>query len=241
MKRIRLETGRTALFIAMLFVALVVFLPMRLMLGWVGLGEEGMTARKVGGTIWSASLTEVRFGDVALGDLSAALSPIQLLVGRARLDVAGRDDPPAPRVTGAVSLSRHSLGIDDTTASIPVGRAFAPLPISALDLTDVSVRFTDGNCEKAEGRVLATLSGTVANVPLAEQMSGSVRCEGGALLLPLVGQSGAENANLRIWQDGRYRAELTLNPGEPAAGVALQIAGFVQTQQGWQLSAEGRF
>ncbi len=241
MRRLRLETGRTALFIAMLFVALLVFLPMRLMLGWVGLGAEGMTARKVGGTVWSGSLTETRFGDVALGDLSASLSPVQLLVGRARIDVAGRDDPPAPRITGAIGISRHSLGIDDTTASIPVGRAFAPLPISTLDLTDVSVRYTDGDCERAEGRVLATLSGTVGNVPLAEQMSGSVRCEGGALLLPLAGQSGTENANLRIWQDGRYRADLTVNPGEPAAGVALQAAGFVKTQQGWQLSVEGRF
>lgn len=241
MRRVRLRTGRTALFVAMLAAALVVFLPMRLMLGWVGLGDRGMTARKVDGTIWSGSLTETRFGDVALGDLSAGVSPVRLLVGRARIHLAGRDNQPAPSVNGAITVSRHSLGIDDTTAAIPLGRAFAPLPISAIDLTDVSVRFTDGACDRAEGRVRATLSGSIANVPVAQAMSGSVRCEAGALLLPLAGQAGGEIANLRVWQDGRYRAELVLNPGDPAAGVGLQSAGFVQTQQGWRFSVEGVF
>lgn len=241
MRRIRLRTGRTALFIAMLAIAMIAFLPMRLMFAWLGLGDQGMAARGVSGTIWSGSLSEAHFGDVALGDLSAGLSPLPLLVGRARIDVAGRGDPPAPGLTGAIVVSRHALGIDDTTASIPAGRAFAPLPISAIDLTDVSVRFTDGACERAEGRVRATLSGTVGSVPVAQAMSGSVRCDGGALLIPLTGQTGSESANVRAWQDGRYRAELTLNPGDPAAASALQSAGFIQTQQGWRFSVEGRF
>ena len=236
-----MKTRRTPLFLAMLAAALLVFLPMRLMLGWIGLGDQGLTARSVTGTVWSGALTEARFGEVALGDLRAGVSPLQLLVGRARVDLSGRNDPNAPRLEGAIGVTRHSVGIDETTASIPVGRAFAPLPISAIDLADVTVRFTDGACEQAEGRVIATMGGALASVPIAASMSGDARCEGGALLLPLTGQSGAETANLRIWQDGRYRAELTLAAGDSAQGTALQGAGFVQTAQGWRLSVEGTF
>ena len=63
MRRIRLTTGPAALFGAMLLVALIVFLPMRLVLGWVGLGDEGLVARAVTGTIWGAALNEARFGE----------------------------------------------------------------------------------------------------------------------------------------------------------------------------------
>lgn len=246
MRRIGLRTGRTPLFLAMLAVALVIFLPLRLVLGWVGIGGQGMTALSARGSVWSGSLTEARFGDVALGDLAAGLSPLPLLLGRARIVIAGRavpaaGGPAAGRIVGAVEIARHRLGIDDVSGTIPVGRAFAPLPITGVDLTDVSVRFRDGNCESAEGRVLASLSGTLGGVPLAESLSGNARCDSGALLLPLTGQAGADGANLRLWQDGRYRAELTLAPSDPAAATALQATGFVQTQSGWQLSIEGRF
>ena len=73
MRRIRLRTGPAALFGGMLLIALIVFLPMRAVLGWVGVGDEGLVARRVSGTIWGATLTEARFGDLALGDLHARL------------------------------------------------------------------------------------------------------------------------------------------------------------------------
>ena len=51
MRRIRLKTGPNALFLAMFVVALIVFLPLRLALGWFGLAEQGLTARSVSGGI----------------------------------------------------------------------------------------------------------------------------------------------------------------------------------------------
>lgn len=234
--RVRLRTGRTALFLAMLAVALVVFLPLRLVLGWAGLAEQGLTARSVGGTFWEGSIREARFGEVALGDMDAGIAPLPLLLGRARIALRSRGA--GPTIDGAVTVSRHAAGIDDVTASIPVGRALQPLPITALDLTDVSVRFTDGACERAEGRVRAKLAGSGVATPSA--MAGPARCDGEALLLPLTGGPG-EGANLRIWQDGRYRAELTLPAPDAAAATKLQAAGFIQDGATWRLSVEGRF
>lgn len=241
MRRIRLSTGPRALFLAMFVVAMVAFLPLRLALGWVGLGDQGMTARSVGGSVWAGSLTEARFGALALGDLEAGVSPLNLLIGRARVDFDGRDNPPAPGLTGAITMTRHSVGMDDVTASLPVGNAFAPVPVTILDLDQVSVRFEGDSCERAEGRVRATLGGDVAGAAIPVSMSGGVRCDGGALLIPLTSASGGEGAAIRIWPDSRYRAELTLAASDPLAVQRLQLAGFVQNPSGMQLSIEGRF
>ncbi|MCT8002314.1 type II secretion system protein N [Sphingomonas sanguinis] len=239
--RLRLTTRPSVLFAAMLVVALIVFLPMRLALGATGLADEGLSARRVGGTIWGGSLLEARFGQVALGDLRVSLSPLALLLGRARLafEGAGVDGRP---IIGAATISRHAMGIDGVTASLPAAALFAPLPVTTLMLEDVTVRFRDGVCEEAGGRVRATVAGEAGGLPLPPMMMGNARCEAGALLLPMTGQGGTEAVNLRIRPDGRYTADLVLTPGDPAAAARLEQLGFVAgSGGGYRLSAEGRF
>ncbi len=226
--------ARGGLFVAMLAAALVLFLPMRMALGWFGLAEAGMTARAVRGSLWSGALDDARFGDIALGDLSARVLPLPLLIGHARIALAGAN------VTGAVDVTRRKLGLRDVTASLPVGNAFAPVPVTRLDLDAVSVRFAGDACDSAEGRVRAVLAGNIADQALPATMSGVPRCDAGALLLPLTSPAG-EGSTIRIWRDGRYRADLVLNPSDPAQTARLQAFGFVRTQQGWQLAIEGRF
>ena len=238
MRRLRLRTGPAALFGAIFAVALIAFLPMRLMLGWIGFDDLGLTARQVSGSVWFGELTEAHAGGFALGDLAAHVSPIQLLVGRARVDVAGKADAP---LDGAVSLSRHSLGIDDVSASMAGGSAFAPLPVTLLDLDDVSARFKDGACDHAEGRVRAMLAGAVGGVPLPQVMAGTARCDGNALLLPLASTAGSESLDVRLHPDGSYAADMTMRTIDPALGTKLQLAGFQPSANGYLLSIEGRF
>lgn len=240
MRRIRLRTAPTALFGAMLVIALVVFLPMRAALGWAGVGAQGFVARSVSGTIWGATLRDARFGDLALGDLHARLSPWPLLVGRAKIVLAGPESA-AQTLRGAASISRHAVGIEDLTAHIATGGVFAPVPVSALDLDAVSVRFTDGRCESAEGRVRATLSGDVGGIALPQTVAGNARCDGDALMLPLTSQAGVEGIALRIDAGGRYRAALSLRPSDPLAAAKLEAAGFVASDGGYRLSIEGQF
>jgi general secretion pathway protein N len=239
-RRIRLATGPNALFLAFFVAALLAFLPLRLALGWFGLSEQGMTAREVTGSIWAGSLREARFGQIALGDLSAGVSPLQLLVGRARVDLSGAARPPAAPLSGALGISRHSFGLDDVTATLPVGNAFRPVPVTTLDLDDVSVRFRGDACEKAEGRVRATMAGEIGGLAVPGSLTGTARCDAGALLLPLTSAAG-ESSTIRMWPDGRYRADLTLQPSDPAATARLQAAGFIATAAGMQLAIEGRF
>ena len=236
MRRIRLRTGPAALFGAMLVAALIVFLPMRLALGWFGAETLGLTARAATGSVWDGRLLDARFGDLVLGDVEAGLSPLALLVGRARIAI---DDGAA--LHGALAVSRHGRSIDDLTASLPTGRIFAPLPVTRLDLTDVTIHFGDDDCERAEGRVSAALVGDAAGVPLPAAVAGTPRCEGDALVLPLASQAGTERVTLRIAGDGRYTAALVLAAPDPIAAQRLASAGFVASPEGYRLSVEGSF
>jgi general secretion pathway protein N len=138
-------------------------------------------------------------------------------------------------------VSRHSFGLDDMTATLPAGDVFAPVPVSALDLDDVSVRFQDGNCARAEGRVRATLAGEIGGISLGQGLSGAARCDAGALLLPLTSQAGTEAIVLRLWGTGRFRAELTVQPTDPVAEHKLVLNGFQPGPKGYTLSIEGSF
>ncbi len=241
MRRIRLTTGPTALFGAMLVLALAVFLPMRLVLGWAGVGDQGVVARAVSGTIWGATLSEVKFGDLALGDLRARLSPWPLLTGRATIVVAGPGGISAPPLSGKAFVSRSGMGIDGFTARLATGSTFQPLPVSAIDLDALTVRFQDGQCVAAQGRVVATLAGEASGIALPSSVSGNARCDAGALLLPLASAAGGEAIALRISGGGRYRADLSLRPSDPAAGERLAASGFTAGPDGYRLSVEGRF
>lgn len=236
--RIPLSTGRTALFGTLVIAWLLAVLPLRAVLGWVGLGDAGLTARRVDGSLWSGRLVEARFGELALGDADARLAFWPLFLGNARVELDGAGERP---LHGAVTISRHGLGIDDMTASLLTGQLFAPLPVTALDLDDTSVRFRDGVCEAADGRVRATLAGEAAGVPLPATLSGPARCEAGALVLPLTSQAGTEAATLRVQGDGRYRAEFALRSPDPATVQRLEAAGFIGGAHGYQLVVEGRF
>lgn len=237
MRRLRLTTGPAALFGALTVVALLAMLPMRIVLGAAGLGERGVSARSVTGSVWDGQIVDARFGELALGTLDASLSPFALLLGRARIHVS--DDVGTLR--GAVTLSRHSRGIDRLTATLPTGNAFAPLPVTALTLDDVTIRFADDACQQAEGRVRARLVGEAAGIALPTELSGVARCDGTALLLPLASQSGAEAIELRLTGDGRYTAALRLSPADDAAAQRLAATGFVAGPGGYRLSVQGRF
>ncbi len=237
--RIRLPLRRTVFFLAAFFFSLVALIPLRVAIGWFGAEGHGLAAREAEGSLWLGVLKEAQFGRVPLGDLRARLNMLPLFLGRARLSLA-RDEADG-RFEGAVSVSRHSFGIDDLTGQLRLGALFAPLPVAALDLDDVSARFSGGLCESAEGEVRATLSGDVAGVMLPSGLRGSARCAEGALLLPLASQSATEQLNLSLRADGTYRIDLVLRPGDPAMRDRAVAAGFVLGNAGYVRRLDGSF
>jgi len=238
---IALKTRPVALFGGMMLIALIILFPMRLALGVFGLAGEGLSAREVTGPVWWGGLNEAHYGNVALGDVSAGLSPIQLLIGRARIDVRGQEGAANAGLSGAVSFSRNTSGVDDVSAIVPAGDAFAPVPITSIQLDDVSVRFRDGRCETAEGKVTAMIAATMPQLNLPPTLTGNARCEGGALRIPLASQAQTESIAVTIEADGKYRAELVVRPSDPAVGESLTNAGFRQTNAGYRMTVNGNF
>jgi general secretion pathway protein N len=240
MRRVRLPLGRGLFFLCAFLVALIAMLPLRLALDWLALDATGFSARRASGSLWRGALREVRVGAAPIGDLRARLDPLPLLAGRARVRfdrLQGSDA--APPLQGSVSVSRHSLGADNVTANLPLGTAFAPLPITSLDLGDVSVRFRDGLCDHADGLVKAQVAGDVGGISLPGGLTGNARCEGGALMLPLASPGGAEMLSLAIQEGGRYRAELLVRPGDVAARTRLLATGFTPIGDRLRLAIEG--
>jgi general secretion pathway protein N len=238
--RIRLPLGRSLFFLCAFLFAIVALLPLRLALGWLGMDKRGLAAREVKGSIWLGGLSEVQAGGVSLGDLSARLATLPLFIGRARMEVR-RDDAPQP-FRGAVTVSRHRFGVDDLSGRVDAASLFAGLPLAGLDLTDISVQFADGLCASADGMVKAELGASIAGVSLPGGLSGTARCEDGALLLPLRGQSGAEALAIRVHGDGRYRAEVTLPAGDAAMQAQAAAAGLAAGPSGgYVFAVDGRF
>lgn len=206
--RLRRRWWRQIFFGCALLFSLAALLPLRVALGWLGYADKGLAAREARGSLWLGALTEARFGTVALGDVATRLRLLPLLVGRARLDLQQADDG----LKGAVTVSRHGFGIDDATGTIEAG-ALADLPPPTLDLTDFSIGFEDGLCVHAEGLVKARFAGELVGVPLTAGFSGEARCDGPAVLLPLVSQAGGDRLDMRLFADGRYRIDVALRPG----------------------------
>lgn len=229
------------LFVILFVLALGALLPMRLALGVAGLESTGLSARRVAGTIWAGQLEDAHFGEFVLGDVRADVSPLPLLAGRTGIRLAGRAPGSDAPLAGVVGVSRGSLSLEAVSAAVSARRAFAPLPLSRLGLEEVSVRFNGAVCAQASGRVRALLSGGVGAVALPAMMSGTARCEGGRLVLPLAGQAGTEAVTLRISGDGAYRAELVVQPGESLSAEQLALAGFQPVAGGYGLSLGGHF
>jgi general secretion pathway protein N len=237
--RVRLPLGRSLFFLCAFLFALVALFPLRLALDWLALDKRGFAAREAKGSIWLGGLTEAQFGTVALGDLQASLRTLPLIIGRARVDLRREEGP--DRFEGGATVSRHAFGIEDMTAELSIGSAFAPLPIASLDLADVSARFVDGQCAAAEGAVKAGVAADVAGLSLSGGLSGNARCDEGALLLPLVSQTGMEALNIRLFESGRYEVELAVRPVDDATRDRLISAGFLLTGTGYALRASGEF
>ena len=237
--RIRLPLGRSLFFLCALLFVLVALFPLRLGLDGLSLDERGFAAREAKGSVWFGTLSEAQLGSVELGDLQARLRTLPLFVGRARMDLerGGEADP----FHASLTVSRHGFGVDDATGIIDVGTAFAPLPIASLELADVTVRFADGQCASAEGLVKATVAGDVAGLSLPAGLSGNVRCDEGALLLPLASQSGMETLDIRLFDDGRYEVELAVSPADDQMRDRLIASGFSLTGSGYALSIAGEF
>jgi general secretion pathway protein N len=240
--RIKLAVGRTIFFLSAFFLALAALLPMRLALDWFGVGSRGVAAREVQGSVWFGALKEAQVGNVGLGDMHARLRALPLLLGRARISLDRDEGVPADDFRGAATITRNSFGFDDVTGRVQLtAGALGPLPLSQIDLGDVTARFENGLCTEAAGTVRAMVAGDVAGIALPAGLTGAARCDAGALLLAMASQSGMETLEIRIVGDGRYQANVLIRSTDPTLRDRMNAAGLSVTPQGYGMTVSGRF
>jgi general secretion pathway protein N len=221
-----MRTTRAKIMLAiMLGVALLITWPLRAAFGIFGLKDMGVAARSLRGPIWWGGAEELQIRGVDLGTVDVFLNPVQLLIGRVRIDVArqrgGQDD-----IAGAFTVGIGRRGIDDVTGALALGAPLAPLPVSRVEFEDLSVHFSGKQCTLAQGRVRARVPALISGLSLANGLSGEARCAGNAVELPLVSQSGQEQVMIRISEDGSYQSTMRVRTSDPLLTAALGANGF---------------
>ena len=231
--------ARVMLFIILL-IGLLVTWPLHAAFSIFGLKDMGVAARSLRGPIWWGGAEELQIRGVQLGTVDVFLNPLELLIGRARVAISRRLGAPDD-IAGAITVGWNRRGIDDVTGALALAAPLAPLPVSRVELDDVTVHFSAGLCTKAEGRVRARVPAIISGLGLANGFTGEVKCAGDAVELPLVSQSGQEHLAVRIKQDGSYEATMRVRVADAMLGAALGANGFRAVNGEQVLRIVGRF
>lgn len=210
---------------AAIFVGLLATLPLSVAFSLFGLKEMGVTAKSLRGPVWYGGAEELTVAGVRLGTMSVFLNPVRVILGQAQIQLMRYHNKPDD-LRGAIIVGAGANGLEGVTGAIPLGAKLAPLPVSRAEFEQFSVRFSDGHCSEAQGRVRVRVAALISGLNLANGLSGDARCEGEALLLPLVSQSGQERLELRIRGNGSYEATMHVHATDPALAGTLVANGF---------------
>lgn len=233
---------RAALIALVLIFALIVLLPLRIVFDMAGLGARGVSARAVEGSIWSGTVRDLKIGKLSLGDLDTALSPSGLFGGELVLGMTRATDTPGqPPLAFKLAKSGESIAMRDASGEIATADLFAPLPLRSVSLDGVNVAFAGSTCSAASGAVRVNIEQSLFGLTLQRGLSGNLRCDGADLLVPLKGQSGLEQLDVRIKGNGRYSADFRLGGLPASAGPALSALGFRQQGDAMAIRIDGRF
>jgi general secretion pathway protein N len=105
----------------------------------------------------------------------------------------------------------------------------------------VNIAFSGRRCTDASGAVRVNIEQSLFGLTLQRGLSGNLRCDGADLLVPLKGQSGLEQMDIRIRGNGRYSADFRLGGLAASAGPALSALGFRQQGDAMAIRINGRF
>jgi len=216
--------------------ALIGLFPLRAALAMSDLPRIGFSARQVAGSIWYGRIGELQLRSQPFGTFEVELEPTALLFGDISMAFNRMDHPEGVLRGRLVAGLRR--GVVDTSGRIAVGEMFAPLPIEALELSDVTLLFRNGTCVEASGQMTPILNGPIASG--FSGLSGKLQCNGERARFVLQGRSGNERFEFYVHANGAYRAWMSVRSPIPEVNSALAASGFRPGPQGMTLSVDGR-
>ena len=221
-----------------LALAMIALLPLRVALGMSDLERIGFTARQVAGTIWYGRIGELQLRSQSLGTFEVQLNPAALMFGNVSMQFNRMDSPDG--VLNGEMVAGFRRGVKGANGRIAVAAMFAPLPIEALELKDVSLLFRNGRCVEARGSVTPVIASPVPGVDLGTGLAGNLECDGERARVVVAGQSGVERLEFYVDSNGGYRAWMSLRGASPEIAAALTAMGFRPSPEGLTLSTRGR-
>jgi general secretion pathway protein N len=217
------------IFAAMLVAALLLLLPLRLVLMAGGMADSGLAAQSVSGSLWSGQMHGAVWRGINIGDGEAKLSPLALLGGGIRLGWTGEN------VAATLLRQGNGGGIEAATGQIgPV--TIGGMVLQRVDFDGFEVVFDGARCDRSGGRLTVQPGGVLM---AAGAMAGAPRCDGDAVVLPLVSADQATQMTLRVRSDATFRAVISIEPVAETLRPALQAAGFQPSPQGMTMTVEG--
>lgn len=221
--------------VALVALALVIaFLPMRVVLRRAA---PGLEAQKVEGTVWDGKLRGAKYGDIPIGDVDAGLDFGRLFSGEASV----RFKRFGPSLAGSAGGTFEDRRLDKLTGRLPLPILPQGLPPIVLDFENLTVHLgLNNNCLSAEGEVTASLP-KIPGVSDFPSLSGSPRCEGDAIIVPLGTPDGALTLDLGLAPGGVWKAGLGARVKSPLAVGVLQAIGFTATKDGVRTDSTGTF
>ena len=212
--------------------ALVVTLPMRVALAWIGTDNAGVSAAAVSGSIWNGRLRSTQYHGAPLGDVEASLDPFALLSGERRVAVQGTPGK-------ATLVEGVSRGFEMADATIEVEHLRPSLSLRGrLLLENATLLFSGNRCQRAEGRITTDVLQLAFSGP---EVAGTLSCTGDAATARLEGRAQDIEVSIvmRLDAAGRYQAETRIVSANPMVRGALALAGFSENGNGFTRSDEG--
>jgi hypothetical protein len=224
------------------FVILIADAPASLAGSVLAAGGVGARYDSASGTLWKGRLNAVAWRGVRLGDIAFAFDPGAVLFGRVqtRMSIAGGPVIGKGRVS-AGALGGYALRDVDAEIALDKLAGLRFLGAQASGVATVKVAALTGNsrgCRHAEGEVstdaVASLATRFGRKGFA--LKGPIRCENGALVLPLSG--GADGisvkAVLRFEGAGRVASKAEVATEDDQVALALQTLGFRNDNGVWR-------
>lgn len=234
----------TILFAVCFAVTVIVTLPLSAVLRAANVEARGLSFSRASGTVWNGRIEGLRWRGHDLGAAQLAAQPWALFLGRLAADVAL--DGGVMAGGGSIALKPGGVAIDDLTLSANVADLPVLLPLSgkvAIELAHADVG-ADG-CRRIDG---AVHTDALVNRPAGlawsgPELSGPMTCSGGAVVIPLKGDTGAESiaVAMTLERDGSFGLRVEARTPNAAVVSILSAVGFVESGGVMTLTQRGRW
>ncbi len=222
-------------FVVALVIALLAYLPLRVVTQAIGLQSNGIQFDRAVGTIWRGSLSDVHVGGEAIGQVNLNLNAISLL----QLKPAASFE-----FVGAAGNGK-GLIVTGLNRELEIKDAFARIQLNTFKHLDAQLRRSPstlnlsisnlkigaaGNCIEAAGGLKTDLLTVVGRSWAWDgpAMDGRIVCVGDDYELTLQNQTGLDEISAKavLRSDNTYDVEASVKTQNPRLSNALISYGF---------------